>query len=421
MFAQLKSRLSKSTLARHTVLYGLVNAVATAIPVAVGPILTHFLAPTDYGIASLFAAAFNFVAPLSGLGVHSAVRRRYFQKEEYDFPSYVYSSSLFSIAQSALLTGVAFTCYRWWGSEEVSRIWAFSLFPYLIGRYLDSTASNLLQLEQRPLAFGVLSWVQNLLNVGITLALVIGVGYGWQGRVLGQVLSSFAIGLAGTFVIRRVVQGPARWSWPLAKDAVRFGAPAVPYALLDRGLRLGDRAIILSFAGLEQVGLYAIGSQVSNLTTQVSNALNLAWQPWLFRQLKDGTPRAKRRVVLAFYVAATATLGAGVALWLAAHWLFPFIVGDKYLPTLRFMPWLCLGFALRGVASYLAGIIIYAGETRVLSKVAVAVGLTNLVAALVLARHDGAAGAAQAMFIAYLLNAAMMWHKARRLVSLPGL
>jgi len=39
----------------------------------------------------------------------------------------------------------------------------------------------------------------------------------------------------------------------------------------------------------------------------------------------------------------------------------------------------------------------------------------------VLVRHDGAAGASQAMFLAYLLNVIVMWYKARQLVKLPGL
>jgi O-antigen/teichoic acid export membrane protein len=419
--SQLKARLLKSNLAQQTVLYGLVNAVATAIPVAVGPILTHYLVPKDYGIASLFTAAFNFVAPLSGMGVHSAVRRRYFQKEEYDFPSYVLSSTLFSIVQAALLTVIAYFTFELWATEKVGRVWAFSLFPYLVGRYLDSAACNLLQLEQRPLTFGVLSWVQNLMNVALTLLLVITFGYGWEGRVLGQVFSSFGIGLVGAVFIRKLVGPGARWNYALAKDAVAFGSPAVPYALLDRALRFGDRAIIVSLSGLEQVGLYAIGSQVSNLNTQFSTALNLAWQPWLFRQLKDGSPRALRRVVMAFYVATAITVGSGVALWLATRWLFPFIVGDKYLPTVSFMPYLCMGFAFRGVATYLSGIVIYSGKTKSLTTIAVAVGVTNIIFAFVLVRHGGAGGASQAMFLAYLLNMLVMWYQARRLVPLPGL
>jgi O-antigen/teichoic acid export membrane protein len=174
-------------------------------------------------------------------------------------------------------------------------------------------------------------------------------------------------------------------------------------------------------AGVAEVGLYTIGSQVSGLATQVSTALNLAWQPWLFRQLKEGTPRARRRVVLAFYVAAALTIGAGAALWFAAAWLFPIIIGDKYQPTLRFMPWLCLGFALRGVASLLSAIIVYSGETHLLTRIALIVGVVNVAGAFVLVRIDGAAGAAQAMFIAYVLNVVIMWWMARKLVPLPGL
>src|SRR5690606_14272160 len=221
---------------RQALAYGFTSAVAAGIGVAVGPILTHFLDPRDYGIAALFLAAFNMLAPVAGVGAQTAFRRRYYQKDDYHYPSYVLSTSLGVAGLSLLLSLIALVTYTAWGSDDGERAWALSFLPWMLGRYLTGTASALLQLERRPLAFGVITWLGSLSTVGATLTFVVLLGLKWEGRVLGQVVGGLLVGLGCLPLIHRLVGPGARFELRWLKDAFKFGAPGVPYAVLDRVL-----------------------------------------------------------------------------------------------------------------------------------------------------------------------------------------
>jgi O-antigen/teichoic acid export membrane protein len=420
-FSRVRARLARSTLLRQTAAYGLTNAISAAIPMAVGPILTHYLVPRDYGIASLFTGAINFVSPIAGLGVYAAFRRRFYQKEQYHYASYVWSTSALCFAQSVLVTIVLMATHSLWGSAEVGPLWALAFLPWLFGRYLMGALSALLQLEGRPLSFGAFGWAQDLVQLVGALTLVIVFGYGWQGRVLGEVISVAVVGVASAWMMKGMLGPGAKWSLAMAKDAVVFGAPSVPYSLLDRTIQFGDRALVASIAGIDQAGLYTLGVQVSGLTTRVAGALQLSWQPWLFTQLEEGTPRAKRRVVVAFYVAAGTMLATGFGLWMCVRWLFPILIGDRYVSALVFLPWLCMGLAVRGIANLLSGLIVFAEKTVALTRIAITVGICHLMMATGLLWWHGARGAAQASFAAYCVNALLVWYRARKLIPLPGL
>ncbi len=418
---KLKARVQKSSLARHTLTYGATNAVSSAMGMAVGPILTHYLVPEDYGIATLFVAVFNFLAPLAGLGVTSAFRKRFFQKDEYHFASYVYSASLFCLGQVAMMTLLTLATYPLWGWDRVSRLWTLSFFPWVFGRYLMSVGTMLLQQAKRPIAFGVVNWVHTLLNVTASLGLVVGLGLGWEGRVLGRIIAIFLVGMGSLVIITRLVGPGARWSWVLTKDSLKFGLPAVPYALLNRAIEFGDRIMLGSYSGVEAVGLYTLGTQVAGLVGQVTQAFGLAFQPWLFEQLTKDDPKAKRRVAIVIYIASAVLCTAALVLWGAVRWLFPIIIGDKYLTAMGYIPWLCGAAAMRGISTLFSSIILFSERTTVLTRVAMVVGIAHLGVAFGLILLNGAKGCAQANFIAGLLNVSVLWLAARKLVPLPGL
>ncbi|HEX2735240.1 MAG TPA: oligosaccharide flippase family protein [Polyangiaceae bacterium] len=411
----------RSSLARHTLAYGATNAISSAIPTLVGPILTHYLTPTDYGISAVFIAAFNFLGPLSGMGVQTAFRRRYYEKETYHYPSYIYSATIWSLVQLAFITLGATLTYRWWGTEVVSYVWSLTLFPWVGGRYLSSIAAAQLQMQKKPLGYGILTWSGNLLNVAGSLLFVIGFGYGWEGRVLGQVIASVGIGVASIWVLRRLVGTGATFRREYAKDAMEFGAPTVPYALMDRAMRFGDRTLIAAMVNLEQAGFYALGAQVCNLLTQGWMSLNQAFQPWLFEHLEQDTPRAKRKVMLAIYAMSAILMSSGVGLWLAVRWVFPFVIGDKFMDALEFVPWLCIGFSFRGIAGIFSQLIIFSKETKELTKIAMTVGFLNLGGEVLLIWRFGAQGAAWATCFAYFVNMLMVWSRARKLIPIPGI
>ncbi len=418
---QVQKRVLGSGLARQTVAYGLTSAIAAAINVSVGPILTHYLEPADYGIAALFMTAYNAVFVLASLGTPTALRRRYYQKDKVDYPSYVTSTILATCASGVLITGLAAASYMLWGSVSISWLWTLTFLPWMIGRYLINVTSALLQSERRPLAFGIVTWLSSLLIVGTTLVLVIAFGLSWQGRVLGQVCGSLVLGLACIVVIRRIIGPGSKWDLRWAKDAIKFSAPSVPNAALDKSLQLGDRTFIAVLAGIDAAGFYTLGAQISGLTTRVTTSFSQAWQPWLFERLTEGTASAKRRVSIAFYLASAGTIAFSIALWLGVKWVFPLIIGDKYAPAVELVPWLCLGLAVRGMASLQGNLIVFSERTGYLAKIGLVVGGLTLLMTGALVWFNGALGAAQAVFLTAVARFVATWVIARRLVPLPWL
>src|SRR5690606_35001424 len=144
---------------------------------------------------------------------------------------------------------------------------------------------------------------------------------------------------------------------------VQTCALPISNAVLDKSLQLGDRTFIALLAGIDAAGFYTLGAQISGLTTRASMSFNQAWQPWLFERLKEDTPSAKRRVSLAFYLASAGTIVFAIVLWLGVRWVFPLIIGDKYAPAVELIPWICLGLAVRGMASLLGSLIVYSERT----------------------------------------------------------
>lgn len=421
MLARLRERLIGSTLARQTLAYGLSNGISTAILAAVGPVLTHFLSPSDYGIAALFGSAFAFSLPLVGLGATAALRRRYYQRGQYDYPRYVWSSAGLATAQVVVMTLLLAALYPLWGTPEVGWLWALAFLPWLGGRYLASIATVLYQVRSSPLGVGVLSWAQSLLTVGTTLVLVVGFDLGWEGRVGGQTIACGAVGIVALVVMRRLLEAAPSFRWSLAKDAVAYGLPGVPYSLLDRSMQYADRVIIAALSGVGPAGLYALGAQLSGLTLRVGTAVNLAWQPWLFERLDEDTSGSRRRVVLAFYAAAAGFLAIAVGFWLAVTWLFPIVIGDRYAASLAFLPWLCAGVAFRGMSTLLAGLILYSNQTKVLGILAAIIAAFHLLSTVGLVYLMGPVGGAVASCGAYALRLLLIWKQSRRLVPLRGL
>ena len=164
-----------------------------------------------------------------------------------------------------------------------------------------------------------------------------------------------------------------------------------------------------------------MGTQISGLTTRATQSFNQAWQPWLFERLKEATPSAKRRVALAFYIASVTTVVFAIALWLAVRWIYPLIIGDKYAPAVELIPWICLGLAVRGMASLQSSLIIYSERTGYLAKIGMGVGLASIGISALFIWLNGALGAAQAVFVSAVLRFVVTWAIARRLVALPWL
>ncbi|HEX2210473.1 MAG TPA: polysaccharide biosynthesis C-terminal domain-containing protein, partial [Longimicrobium sp.] len=245
--------------------------------------------------------------------------------------------------------------------------------------------------------------------LGISVWLVVGQGWGWRGRVLGEIASQLLVGAIGLAVLVRggwVRGGVDRGH---LKHAVRYGGGLIPHVYGGLLIVTTDRLFLTHMVGVEETGLYVVGVQVAMLIGVAQQSFNQAWAPWLFGQLKANLPGTRRRVHRLTRLYNVAIIAGALALAGLAPWLLGWLVGPQFRGAAQFVLWLALASAFEGMYKMVVNQIFYAGRTHWLAWITFGTGVANVALNWLLISLNGAVGSAQAtaaaMLISYLLTA----------------
>lgn len=395
--------------------YGLMTALSMAIPLLLAPILTHYLTPADYGIVALLSMTVALTNPLVGVGTQSAIRRRYFDHADQELSSYV--MSCFAVvgillgAMALVTVGLQAVLPE---DSELPPAWLLVLAPWIAAEYLVSIAKTFLQLEEQAVGFGLVQGTLTATELGLSLLFVVVLGFGWQGRVLGHVGAEALFGLFGAWLVLRRIDVRQRPRAAHVRDALQFGLPTVPYAMMERIIAFTDRALVVAMVGLAAGGTYTLAAQIASMLLAASQSFSVAWQPWLYARLKEGTPEGRRRSLRALWTSLLCLpVGAALLIWLAPI-VLPYMIDESFLGCLELIPWLAAAYAARSTSLILSAFVLFEGRTAILTTTTVLGAAINLAGSLVLIPRFGAQGAVHATFLAFTITALAMAAAARR-------
>src|SRR5208337_1129118 len=163
-FKQTFKRVLASSLFRSSGVYTISSFINAGIPLILLPILTRRLTPVDYGVVAMFQLTINAIFPFIGMNLEGAIARKYYDKDETDFPSYI-GSCLILVALSFLvisaLFGVSFNYI-----QEVTQIpgpWLIYVLLVAICQFLTTVVLVTYQVSVQPIKYGVLQIFQSIL------------------------------------------------------------------------------------------------------------------------------------------------------------------------------------------------------------------------------------------------------------------
>ncbi len=111
--------------------------------------------------------------------------------------------------------------------------------------------------------------------------------WGAGGRIMGQVLSVLAFAaVAVALMYRDRLLSFLVWRPDYLREALAFGLPLVPHIAGIYLLSTVDRLVVNSKLGLAEAGIYVVAVQLSAAMALVFDAINKAYVPWLYDQLK---------------------------------------------------------------------------------------------------------------------------------------
>ncbi|HUJ09744.1 MAG TPA: oligosaccharide flippase family protein [Verrucomicrobiae bacterium] len=298
----------------------------------------RFLSADQYGEYSYVFATATLLNFLSLPGLGTAIAQATAQDFDGVYPRATHLRQRFSLLGSVVIAGVGIACWKTKGTEVM---WAFFLAAILFPLYYATdTFWSMLTGKKR---FGTLSLfrlIQMLAVAGMTwftlvstqrVPLVFAANFGTMGLT----------NLAFYLWTRRLCQNDR-----VNPKSFGYGQRLSALSVLMSAEARADHVMVGTFLPFHELGWFQMGDRISDALMKGTWTIT---SQLLFPRLAEVSAAEARRRVRAwgvYLLVVFAVLAAGF--WMVAPWLLPWILGSKYLQSVRLARWLVL-IALIGV------------------------------------------------------------------------
>jgi O-antigen/teichoic acid export membrane protein len=397
--------------------YTAASIVSKLIAVALLPLYTRYLTPTDYGFAEVMFAAVVSASIVIRFGMLEALLRFYYKEGEV--PDRVVATSfaaLFWCATAAALIALPFAepiseALLNRSAPDLARIsigglWVLTMMEFLL---------TLFRLEERARAFFLTTVLNVFAAIGLTVVLVVGAGEGARGLLIGSYGSGAVFVLALIFIHRRRLS--LRFERPLLRRLLRFGLPTMPAELSLYALNFADRLILLRSAGAAEAGLYSLAVKFAQGVNVLVRGFQLAWPPLAYSIRDDGEARRVYATVVTLFVAGCAFVVTGM--WLLSRWIVRVLAAPEFFGSYKAIGLVATGVTLYALYMVLVVILGRTGRTEFNFPATAAALVTNVALNLLLVPPLGIVGAGLALVASYLVVLALMYVFTQRLFPVP--
>jgi O-antigen/teichoic acid export membrane protein len=403
--------------------YTAASILSKLIAVALLPLYTRYLSPTDYGAAEVMFGAVVSASIVVRLGLIEALLRFYYKAGED--PARVVSTSfaaLFWASTVAALIALPFAGpisdalltekeAKLVAGPELVRIaigglWVATLHEYLL---------TLFRLEERARAFFTVTVANVLAAIALTVVLVVGHDEGARGLLLGSYVSGAAFVLGLIVVHRRRL---SLWfDTELLRRMGRFGLPTMPAELSLYLLNFVDRIVIVRTVGLAEAGLYSLAVKFAQAVNVLVRGFQLAWPPLAYSIADDGEAKRAYAAVVTWFVAGCAFVVT--AMWLFSRWIVRALAAPEFFSSYEAVGLIATGVTLYALYMVLVVILGRTGRTEFNFPATIAALVANLALNLALVPSLGIVGAGLALVASYVVVVALMYVFTQRLFPVP--
>lgn len=272
-------------------IYSIGNIFSAAISFLLLPLYTRILTPADYGSLELVYLFSSFLVVFFGLNVELAYTRYY-----YLFSSESERGELFMTVQIFKVLCVFFFIWIIAMNYEliVSSYFVFSEGGMLLNLIVFTAAIevlmyaplNLLRLEERPWPFVLVTMVNVITTILLTIFFLVFLKYGVKGVLYGKLVGTAVSFLLLVFFTLK--EWKLQFSLPKLKILIGFSIFLIPINFSSMLINLSNRYFLLEFQTLSDVGVFSLGSKIATIIPiLLSEPIKNAFIPYLFSMSED--------------------------------------------------------------------------------------------------------------------------------------
>jgi O-antigen/teichoic acid export membrane protein len=404
----------------QSALFALGSIIGKVIGLAMLPVLTRLLTPTEFGSMDvLMSLGSALTAPLL-LGLDVATLRLYFDQPDEKARRRLVGTSYAIVLGVTLLAGAviavgsgAISAALFAGSELQLAVIAVAVS--VVGGAVQAIALTVLRAEGRAGMYAAYLAASSLLYALLAVALLKLWRADANAMLVAYATSVIVSSLTATVLVRRDVLGrPASSScWAL----LRLGLPLVPAAAAVYLADFLNRTVLLGAAGAAGVAYFTVAARFGSVAGLVVVGFRLAWQPRAYA-LGTSAPARIRLATDARWIVAT-VCAAVTVIAVASPEVVELAAGRQYasaLPPLAFSLVTVLLGSLDLVASLPSAM---ARAMQDLAMASVANAAVALACNLLLAANLHGTGTAIAVAAGELVEVVILVRLGKRRLPLP--
>jgi len=382
--------------------------------------MTRYLTPNDYGIVATFNVLLAVMAVFVGLSMHGAINVNFFKLNKNELKEYI-GNVFYILFSSFLLVFIIVYILKSYFSffTKFPENWIPIIVIIALFQSIFIVNIKLWQVEQKSFPYSTYQISRTILNVALSLIFVVALVWGWQGRLLGVVITSIIFGLLSIFVIYKRRYIKFSFNKKYIKDALFFGVPLIPHALGGWIITSIDRIFINSMVGVAATGLYSVGYSVGMIIGLFAHSFNLAWSPFLYEKLKENNYSTKVKIVKFTYLYNVGIIILALALSFIAPYFLKYFVSKNFYFAYKYVLWIALGYAFQGMYFMVVNYIFYIKKTYILAWVTFSSAGINIILNYFFIKANGAIGAAQATTITFFVKFIMVWILSAKVYKMP--
>jgi len=400
--------------------YFAANLIKAALPFIILPFLTLYLVPEEYGLWSLFLALMACFLPLTACGLPTIIARNFHKYDHAEHGKMVFTATVcIALLCFVLFLGLLIASFFTTEIFSIPITWMMVAPLLCFFGNLQYFNKIILVHQNRSLTFAILDVVNIALIRGGGLMAVIFIAATWTSMLAVNIVAQCLFAALALYLLLGDKRFTPAFDLSRARGMIVMGYPIIGHTLGAFVMTLSDRIILEHMTDLETVGIYAIGANLGTGILVFCTAFSQRWGPWQYRQLKDPTKDTKKRIVRYTYLYFLLTAALAVAATLVGYIYVVYLIEESYQQAVAYIPWIAAGAALYGMSLAVTNYVTIEGKTKSLPFVTVTAAVINIILTVWLVQINGAVGAAQATFIAYLYYFIMMWWVNHRVYPMP--
>ncbi|WP_426416291.1 oligosaccharide flippase family protein [Aestuariirhabdus sp. LZHN29] len=396
------------------------SIISKAIPFLMLPVLTRYLSPEEYGLIAIFQLLVTFTSPFIGMSLNSNITRKFYKLSQDDIAAYIYNIYLILFLSFSIVSIVFAIAYSLYDQVlGVPNNWLLSVPILSLMNTINVINLTILRNREKPIAYGSFEIVGAVISVAATLLLIVGYNMGWEGRLWALVVTSGVLSAIAFWVTYYTGYLRIGFSATSTREILSISIPLIPHMLGGALLAISDRFFLDLLVDKTAVGLYSVGYMFGSIVMVFSDAFIKAWSPWFYKKVVDPKDADKLTIVKFSYLYALALSVMAILISLLSYYSMVLIVGEDYIGARDFVVWVAAGYLFHGFYKIVLPYQVHVGQTRFIALSTMIAASFNVVANYFLISMNGAIGAAQATFLAYIVWFIFVFWRSQHLYPMP--